>query len=88
MSKPLLFIGSGGQLARFYSDRGSAAGDLVFQRLPQEQQQALHLIGIEQQCCEEASGVTGCAIGTLKSRVHWARSQLRAPTFGEIRTAA
>ena len=61
---------------------------LAFQRLPKDQQEALHLIGIEERSYEEASGVTGCAIGTLKSRVHRARLQLRSEIFGEIRAAA
>jgi RNA polymerase sigma-70 factor, ECF subfamily len=60
----------------------------AFQRLPRDQQQALHLIGIEEQSYEEASRVTGCAIGTLKSRVHRARTQLRTQMQGEIRAAA
>jgi RNA polymerase sigma-70 factor, ECF subfamily len=61
---------------------------LAFQRLPVVQQEALHLIGIEERSYQEASGRTGCAIGTLKSRVHRARLQLRSETFGEIRAAA
>ena len=62
--------------------------ELRDQRLPKDQQEALHLIGIEERSYEEASGVTGCAIGTLKSRVHRARLQLRSEIFGEIRAAA
>jgi RNA polymerase sigma-70 factor (ECF subfamily) len=60
----------------------------AFQRLPKNQQEALHLIGVEERSYEEASSATGCAIGTLKSRVHRARLQLRSDMFGEIRAAA
>jgi RNA polymerase sigma-70 factor, ECF subfamily len=62
--------------------------NVAFQRLPKDQQEALHLIGIQERSYEEASGATGCAIGTLKSRVHRARLQLRSEMFGEIRAAA
>jgi RNA polymerase sigma-70 factor, ECF subfamily len=62
--------------------------NIAFQRLPKEQKEALHLIGVEERSYEEVSGATGCAIGTLKSRVHRARLQLRSEMFGEIRTAA
>ena len=56
--------------------------------LPREQQEALRMIGIEEQSYEEAAGATGCAVGTLKSRVHRARLNLRSLTHGEIRAAA
>jgi RNA polymerase sigma-70 factor (ECF subfamily) len=59
--------------------------NLAFQRLPKDQQEAIHLIGIEEQSYGEASSALGCAIGTLKSRVHRARVQLRSEMFGEIR---
>jgi RNA polymerase sigma-70 factor (ECF subfamily) len=62
--------------------------NLAFQRLPKDQQEAIHLIGIEERSYEEASGALGCAIGTLKSRVHRARVRLRSEMFGEIRAAA
>jgi RNA polymerase sigma-70 factor, ECF subfamily len=62
--------------------------NVAFQRLPKDQQAALHLIAIQERSYEEASGATGCAIGTLKSRVHRARLQLRSEMFGEIRAAA
>jgi RNA polymerase sigma-70 factor, ECF subfamily len=61
---------------------------VAFQRLAKEQRQALHLIGIEERSYEEAADVTGCAIGTLKSRVHRARLLLRSQMHGEIRDAA
>ena len=62
--------------------------NIAFRRLPKEQQEALHLIGVEERSYEEAAGATGCAIGALKSRVHRARLQLRSEMFGEIRAAA
>jgi RNA polymerase sigma-70 factor, ECF subfamily len=47
-------------------------------RLPSEQRQALLMIAIDEDSYESVSKRTGCAIGTLKSRVHRARLQLRA----------
>jgi len=38
---------------------------------------------LQEQSYEDAAEVTGCAIGTLKSRVHRARLQLRAFLTGE-----
>ena len=62
--------------------------NVAFQCLPREQQEALRMIGIEEQSYEEAAGATGCAVGTLKSRVHRARLNLRSLIHGEIRAAA
>jgi RNA polymerase sigma-70 factor, ECF subfamily len=62
--------------------------NVAFQRLPIEQKEALHLIGLQEQSYEEAAVTTGCAVGTLKSRVHRARTLLRAQMSGEIRGAA
>ena len=55
----------------------------ALERLPRDQRQALQMIVLEEQSYEDAALVTGCAIGTLKSRVHRARSQLRAFLTGE-----
>jgi RNA polymerase sigma-70 factor, ECF subfamily len=52
-------------------------------RLPRDQREALSMIVLEEQSYEAAAEVTGCAIGTLKSRVHRARLQLRAYLTGE-----
>ena len=52
--------------------------NLAFQRLPEDQQDALRLIAVEERSYEEVSDTIGCAIGTLKSRVHRARVQLRS----------
>jgi RNA polymerase sigma-70 factor (ECF subfamily) len=62
--------------------------NVAFQRLPRVQKEALRMIGIEEQSYEEAAGVTGCAVGTLKSRVHRARLNLRSLIYGEIKAAA
>ena len=60
----------------------------AYQRLPKEQKEAIDLIGLQEQSYEEAAETTGCAVGTLKSRVHRARRLLRALMHGEIRAAA
>jgi RNA polymerase sigma-70 factor (ECF subfamily) len=52
-------------------------------RLPRDQRDALQMIVLQEQSYEDAAEVTGCAIGTLKSRVHRARLQLRAFLTGE-----
>jgi RNA polymerase sigma-70 factor, ECF subfamily len=62
--------------------------NLAFQRLPRDQQEALRLVAVEERSYEEVSDTIGCAIGTLKSRVHRARVQLRSAMSGETRAAA
>jgi RNA polymerase sigma-70 factor, ECF subfamily len=52
-------------------------------RLPRDQREAISMIVLQEQSYEDAAEVTGCAIGTLKSRVHRARLQLRAYLTGE-----
>lgn len=52
-------------------------------RLPHDQREAISMIVLQEQSYEDAAEVTGCAIGTLKSRVHRARLQLRAYLTGE-----
>jgi RNA polymerase sigma-70 factor (ECF subfamily) len=52
-------------------------------RLPPDQREALFMIVLQEKSYEAAAEVTGCAIGTLKSRVHRARLQLRAYLTGE-----
>jgi RNA polymerase sigma-70 factor (ECF subfamily) len=52
-------------------------------RLPADQRQALYMIVLEEKSYEDAAEVTGCAIGTLKSRVHRARLHLRSWLAGE-----
>ena len=63
---------------------GTAA---AFQRLPEDQQDALRLIAVEERSNEEVSDTIGCAIGTLKSRVRGAPVQLRSAMSGLIRAA-
>ena len=58
-------------------------------RLPNDQREALYMIVLQEKSYEDAAEQTGCAIGTLKSRVHRARLQLRAYLTGdETRMAA
>ena len=52
-------------------------------RLPPDQREALFMIVLQEKSYESAAEMTGCAIGTLKSRVHRARLQLRAFLTGE-----
>jgi RNA polymerase sigma-70 factor (ECF subfamily) len=60
----------------------------VFQRLPEDQKHALRSIAIEEKSYEQVAGECGLAIGTLKSRVHRARLQLRTEMTGTARIAA
>ena len=60
----------------------------AFRRLPEDQKHALRSIVIEEKSYQQTSGESGLAIGTLKSRVHRARLQLRAEMTGEARMAA
>jgi len=52
-------------------------------RLPADQREALFMIVLQEKSYEAAAEVTGCAIGTLKSRVHRARTQLKTFLTGE-----
>jgi RNA polymerase sigma-70 factor (ECF subfamily) len=47
-------------------------------QLPDEQREALVLVGAGGMAYEEAAGVCGCAVGTIKSRVSRARKTLQA----------
>src|SRR5690349_7658295 len=47
-------------------------------KLPQDQREALVLVGASGFSYEEAAGICGCAVGTIKSRVNRARSKLAA----------
>ena len=57
-------------------------------RLPDDQREALFMIVLQEKSYEAAAELTGCAIGTLKSRVHRARVQLRADYTDEAAKAA
>lgn len=48
----------------------------ALQLLPNDQREALILIGASGLSYEEAAGICGCAIGTMKSRVNRARNRL------------
>jgi RNA polymerase sigma-70 factor (ECF subfamily) len=45
-------------------------------RLPADQREALILVGAAGFTYEEAASVSGCAVGTIKSRVNRARTKL------------
>jgi len=55
----------------------------VFVKLPPSQREALALVGASGLSYEEAAKVTGCAIGTVKSRVSRARLQLQLLLRGD-----
>lgn len=55
----------------------------ALERLPRDQREALSMIVLQEKSYEDAAEQTGCAIGTLKSRVHRARLQLRAFILGD-----
>jgi len=60
----------------------------AFQRLPQDQRHALRSVAIEEKSYQQVSGESGLAVGTLKSRVHRARLQLRTEIAGGAQIAA
>ena len=47
-------------------------------RLPEEQREAVLLIGADGLSCEEAAEICHCAVGTIKSRANRARTRLAA----------
>lgn len=72
-----------GMLAEQLSVHGAQAGHMdmidfekAFARLPDDQKEALILIGAEGFSYEEAALMCGCAVGTVKSRVNRARGKL------------
>lgn len=48
----------------------------AFEELSDEQREALILVGAQGISCEEAAGMCGCAVGTIKSRVNRGRRRL------------
>lgn len=48
----------------------------AFARLPDEQREALTLVGASGFSYEDAAGMCGCAVGTIKSRANRARKRL------------
>ncbi len=72
-----------GMLAEQLSVHGAQSGHMdmidfskAFAKLPDDQKEALILIGAEGFSYEEAALMCGCAIGTIKSRVNRARGKL------------
>lgn len=72
-----------GIMAGKLSTHGAQAGHMdfldfaeAFQKLPDDQREALVLIGAEGFSYEEAALMCGCAVGTIKSRVNRARNKL------------
>jgi RNA polymerase sigma-70 factor, ECF subfamily len=61
---------------------------LMVELLPPDQKTALFAIAVAEKSYEEFANESGCPIGTLKTRVHRARLQLRARMDGEWRLAA
>ena len=51
---------------------------VALDKLPQDQREALILVGASGFSYEDAAGICGCAVGTIKSRVNRARSKLAA----------
>ena len=49
----------------------------ALQRIPNDQREALVLVGAEGFSYEEAASISGCAVGTIKSWVNRARCQLK-----------
>ena len=60
----------------------------AFEQLPDYLREVLHQVAIEERSYEDISAHSGCAIGTLKSRVHRARVILRVSVEGLQRPAA
>jgi RNA polymerase sigma-70 factor (ECF subfamily) len=50
----------------------------ALEKLPQDQREALILVGASGFSYEDAATICGCAVGTIKSRVNRARSKLSA----------
>jgi RNA polymerase sigma-70 factor (ECF subfamily) len=72
-----------GKLALQLSVKGEQAGHMdlldfakAFATLPEEQREALILVGAEGFAYEDAALMCGCAVGTIKSRVNRARVKL------------
>ena len=48
----------------------------ALEKLPDDQREALILVGASGFSCEEAAEICGCAVGTIKSRVNRARQKI------------
>ena len=56
---------------------------VALDKLPQDQREALILVGASGFSYEDAATICGCAVGTIKSRVNRARSKLAALLYVE-----
>jgi RNA polymerase sigma-70 factor (ECF subfamily) len=60
--------------------------------LPDDQREAIILVGAAGHSCQEAAKIAGCAVGTIKSRVSRARRRLveilTIPCGGELHPAS
>jgi RNA polymerase sigma-70 factor, ECF subfamily len=81
---------SEGKLAQQLSVKGAQSGHMdlldfskAFAKLPEEQREALILVGAEGFAYEEAAAMCNCAVGTIKSRVNRARVKLTELLGGE-----
>src|SRR5262249_18933729 len=77
--------GAGGHYATPLTTQPSQSAHLEFEefrtaldKLPQDQREALILVGASGFSYEDAAAICGCAVGTIKSRVNRARSKLAA----------
>jgi RNA polymerase sigma-70 factor (ECF subfamily) len=57
--------------------------DHAVENLPPDQREALLMVALEEVTYEDAADRTGCAVGTMKSRVHRARQLLRGHLTGD-----
>ena len=76
---------SEGNYAKTLKTQPSQSSHLEFEefrtaldKLPQDQREALILVGASGFSYEDAAAICGCAVGTIKSRVNRARSKLAA----------
>lgn len=69
-----------------WSARGREIARAI-QRLPEQQREVLVLIGVLGVSYEEAAGICGCAMGTIKSRLNRARLKL-LEELGEVSSIA
>lgn len=72
--------------AQEWSVRGGEVARAI-QRLPTQQREAVMLIGVLGVSYEEAAGICGCAMGTIKSRLNRARFRL-LDELGEATTTS
>src|SRR5919205_962428 len=81
---------SEGNYAKTLKTQPSQSAHLEFEefraaldKLPQDQREALILVGASGFSYEDAAAICGCAVGTIKSRVNRARSKLGSLLYVE-----